>query len=270
MGALNTVILYFYVFAFLGWLCESVYCALFINRKWVNRGFLFGPFCPIYGFGGLLVVYLLAPFTGDPVKIFLLGMLSTTLLEYITSVVMEKLFKTRWWDYSKQPFNINGRVCLLNTLEFGMLSLVAVYWIYPPLAYVVERIHGVLRGFLAWGMAALFLVDVTLSVRSALALNNKLAELQAIADEIREKMELQKKRIEEKLEGITDAEEFKERIDALRKRAKTLQARNRASKRLLEAFPNLRSNRYQQQLEELRRHLEARLKKKNKQEEAEE
>ena len=114
---------YFIVYAFLGWVCEDIYCGIG-KRKFINRGFLYGPYCPIYGFGALLVIYPLLMVSKHPIVVFIFGMVLTSILEYITSFVMEKLFATRWWDYSTYPFNINGRICLQNSLLFGLMALV--------------------------------------------------------------------------------------------------------------------------------------------------
>lgn len=252
MKAFNSGVLYFFIFSFIGWFCESVYCSLLIDHKPVNRGFLAGPVCPIYGFGGLIVVYMLLPLKEDPLKLFFLAMLLTTILEYVTSILMEKLFNARWWDYSKQPLNLNGRVCLLNSLEFGVMSMAAVYWVYPPMAYIVTRMSVWTGGILSCLFLTVFVVDLFFSVRSAFALNSKLAELKVVADEILEKLELQKERLEKRLETITEMEEIRERLESLRQRAKTLQIRNASHRRLLKAFPGLQSKRYQEQLDELR------------------
>ena len=144
---------YFIVYAFLGWVCEDIYCGIG-KRKFINRGFLYGPYCPIYGFGALLVIYPLLMVSKHPIVVFIFGMVLTSILEYITSFVMEKLFATRWWDYSTYPFNINGRICLQNSLLFGLMALVVVYGLHPIVSRFVERIP---LGFLV-----IFLIMFTL------------------------------------------------------------------------------------------------------------
>ena len=105
----------------LGWLME-VTCKLFQFHRFINRGFLIGPYCPIYGFGAVFVTLLLSGFSDHPVAVFLLAMLVCGTLEYVTSYVMEKLFHARWWDYSQRKFNLNGRVCANTLIPFGLLT----------------------------------------------------------------------------------------------------------------------------------------------------
>mgnify|MGYP000010865825 FL=1 len=127
---------YFILYAFLGWVCEDLYCGI-PAKKFINRGFLYGPYCPIYGFGALLILYPLLFVKDYPILVFILGVIITSTLEYITSWVMEILFKTRWWDYSERFMNINGRVCLLNSTLFGIMSIVVVYIIHPIIQDIV-------------------------------------------------------------------------------------------------------------------------------------
>ena len=97
--------LYFIIYSFLGWVCEVIFCSV-PARKFINRGFLMGPVCPIYGCGALLVIGFLMPFKDSLVMVFAVGMVVTSLLEYITSYAMEKLFHSRWWDYSLSLIHI--------------------------------------------------------------------------------------------------------------------------------------------------------------------
>ena len=127
---------YFILYAFLGWVCEDLYCGI-PAKKFINRGFFYGPYCPIYGVGALLVLYPLLFVKDYPILVFILGVIITSTLEYITSWVMEILFKTRWWDYSERFMNINGRVCLLNSTLFGIMSIVVVYIIHPVIQDIV-------------------------------------------------------------------------------------------------------------------------------------
>ena len=123
-------LLLFLCYSFLGWACETVYCSIG-KRKFVNRGFLNGPLCPVYGFGALAVLYFLRPVSDNIPLLFVSGMVLTSVIEYITGYLLEKLFATKWWDYSSRRFNIHGRVCLRNSLMFGALSVVAVRVIDP-------------------------------------------------------------------------------------------------------------------------------------------
>lgn len=120
----------FFVYAFLGYLCEVAYCSI-CQRHLVNRGYLYMPICPIYGFGAILILVVMLPISHLWYFVLLLGILLTSTLEYLTSYLMELIFHMRWWDYSKRKFNINGRVCLRNSLMFGALVMLVIYGLHP-------------------------------------------------------------------------------------------------------------------------------------------
>ena len=112
------IIFYFFLYSFLGWAMESTYLS-FGQRRLINTGFLYGPFCPIYGFGAVVLYVLLIRLKGNPILIFIVGFLVLSVWEYFVGFLLEKLFKTKYWDYSENKFNINGRVCLLNSIYIG-------------------------------------------------------------------------------------------------------------------------------------------------------
>lgn len=120
----------FIIYSFIGWTMEVVW-NLFTDKKLVNRGFLIGPYCPIYGVGCLLLIILLGRFKSDPVLLFFMSIIVCSILEYSTSYIMEKLFKARWWDYSEYKFNLNGRICAATMIPFGILGVLVVYYLNP-------------------------------------------------------------------------------------------------------------------------------------------
>ncbi len=126
------IVLLFFAMSVLGWAMEVV-CKLIEFKRFINRGFLIGPYCPIYGVGSSLIILLLERYASSPVLVFLMTMLVCGTLEYLTSYAMEKLFHARWWDYSHRRFNIDGRVCAGTLIPFGMLGLLLVYVIKPVL-----------------------------------------------------------------------------------------------------------------------------------------
>ena len=123
-------ILVFFIYAVAGWIMESTSISI-RNKKFVNRGFLIGPVCPIYGYGVVLVSILLKKYQDDMIVTFFMSIIICGILEYLTSFFMEKIFNARWWDYSQRKFNINGRVCLQNLVLFGIASCVIVYIVNP-------------------------------------------------------------------------------------------------------------------------------------------
>ena len=130
MITLSRYFIYFIIYSFLGWSLEVI-CKLFEYKRFINRGFLIGPICPIYGYGVLTIIFLIGSDTSDVLSVFLKAIFICSLLEYFTSYFMEKIFKARWWDYSKRKFNINGRICLETMLPFGILGCSVVYLLHP-------------------------------------------------------------------------------------------------------------------------------------------
>lgn len=117
----------FFIYSVLGFIAELFFCSLVDKRIVLNRGFLIGPYCPIYGVAVVIMATTLKRYAPDPIIVFSMGALISTFLEYTTSYIMEKIFKTRWWDYSNESFNVNGRVCLKNSILFGIGSLIVIY-----------------------------------------------------------------------------------------------------------------------------------------------
>ena len=117
------ILTYFIIYSFLGWLLESVFKTI-LEKKIVNSGFLHGPFCPIYGIGAIIMYLGLNNFSKYPILVFILGFLILSIWEYIVGWGLEKLFNTKYWDYSKNKFNIKGRVCLMNSLFWGVLGMI--------------------------------------------------------------------------------------------------------------------------------------------------
>ena len=261
MGSLWTLILFFTFYSFIGWLCESIYCSVPAGRP-INRGFLNGPFCPVYGFGGLLVVGILMPLRDNLLLLFVVSALLTSVLEYATGVALEKLFHAKYWDYSKNRFNFQGRVCLQNSLLFGVMSVIGVRWVQPALQELVSRIPERLLPFLSGGIVVYFLTDASLTVVGAAHLGGRLDELQTILDEIREKAHSARV---EKLEFLPETlfermdESTKLRLRALYERKERLECGfHRMQRRLLRAFPTMQSVRNRDSLQHIRTVLQER------------
>lgn len=240
---------YFIVYAFLGWVCEDIYCGIG-KRKFINRGFLYGPYCPIYGFGALLVIYPLLMVSKHPIVVFIFGMVLTSILEYITSFVMEKLFATRWWDYSTYPFNINGRICLQNSLLFGLMALVVVYGLHPIVSRFVERIPlGFLVIFLIM-FTFFFVIDIVNTVIVLLRRKKVFLKLKEDIDELRAQFESDRDILNEEFERwINDHKE----LDVVRKRIqKRVEMIDELRKKhIVRAFPDLKLSDQLNQLQDI-------------------
>lgn len=186
MKLLYIQVLYFTIYSFLGWVCESTYCSIG-RKKLVNRGFLNGPFCPIYGFGALLVISILSPFVNNIPVLFIASIIVTSTLEYITSYVLEKIFHMSWWDYSTYKYNINGRVCLQNSLMFGLLSLFVMLVIHPAIDDFVASINTKVAFALSVLFATYFIVDTIITAGTILHLNERLEKLHELHEDLFEK-----------------------------------------------------------------------------------
>ena len=171
------VALTFFAYSFAGWVWEVAY-SFAEHRRFVNRGFLYGPLLPIYGAGALLAIVVLHPFDNAGVQ-FLVGCASAAVLEYGTSWVMERLFHARWWDYSDKPLNLNGRICLVGILIFGTMMLAVVHLFQPALNLVIQLARPSVAIAVAGVLTCLFAVDLAFTVVRMRAFNEKLELLQA-------------------------------------------------------------------------------------------
>lgn len=154
--------LYFIIYAFIGW-CLEGFCKLVETKQFVNRGFLIGPICPIYGYGVLFILLLIGNNTSDILAVFLKSILICSVLEYFTSYFMEKLFHARWWDYSRKKFNINGRICLETMIPFGILGTVVIYIIHPFIKMIISLFSKNMLIVIASILFIIYLVDNIIS-----------------------------------------------------------------------------------------------------------
>ena len=153
----------FFIFSFLGWVME-VTLTLITDKKFVNRGFLLGPCCPIYGCGCILLNLLLHNYTNNILVLFILTMFTCSLLEYITSFLMEKIFKLRWWDYSQMKFNINGRICLETMTPFSILGVLAIKFATPFFITNINKLSEKTILIISIILITLFIIDVIISL----------------------------------------------------------------------------------------------------------
>lgn len=155
--------LLFFSYSVMGWICETICCSLGQKKLVLNRGFLLGPYLPIYGYGAIFMVLFLKKYLDDPIALFIMASVGASVLEYVTSYAMEKLFKARWWDYSDKSFNINGRICLKNSILFGLLGIVVMYVIHPIYAGWLSKLPELLLRILSIIFLIIYLVDNLIS-----------------------------------------------------------------------------------------------------------
>lgn len=155
----------------MGWLMEVI--VTFVkSRKIINRGFLIGPYCPIYGKGALLIVLLLKKYEGDIVALFVMSFIMCSIIEYITSYILEKLFDTRWWDYSKKRFNLNGRICLDNLIAFGIFGVLLAEIVNPFFFTGLDKLSSHTIYILTSILVTSFIIDYVISIKIILKFKN--------------------------------------------------------------------------------------------------
>jgi uncharacterized membrane protein len=225
--------LYFFAYGFVGWLWESGYVSV-RKHKWVNSGFLNGPIIPVYGFSMTAVLAVVQPFAHNLLLLYLMSALVVTVIEYITGWGMEKLFHARWWDYSKVPLNLNGRVALPISAFWGLGVVFIVKVVHPFIARIVTHLDMRYGMFAVLVLLALFMFDVGFTIANALAFG---AATKRIGDAIADK----KAEIAARLEDHPVIENRREWLEEYRssKRDGKLPRLNYVQRRLLKSFPNL-------------------------------
>lgn len=268
-------ILYFFVYGFLGW-CTEVIFAAFKQHRFVNRGFLNGPICPIYGVGVTLVIACLEAFQSSLLLLYISSVILVTILEGVTGWAMDKLFHNKWWDYSKLPFNIGGYVCLLFSLIWGVACVFIVYFVHPLIHQVLSLIPHTAGIALIIILCIALLSDMIVTTSAIVKFNQYLERLKYITDELHaisnqigaelyqnvmhvlDMQESSRQKLDDvKLEV---SEEIRMQIVELKTRAQNLGEKvPKPARRLLKAFPKLESRNYKAQLELFRQKLEQHL-----------
>lgn len=268
-------ILYFFVYGFLGW-CTEVIFAAFKQHRFVNRGFLNGPICPIYGVGVTLVIACLEAFQSNLLLLYISSVILVTVLEGVTGWAMDKLFHNKWWDYSKLPFNIGGYVCLLFSLIWGVACVFIVYFVHPLIHQVLSLIPHTAGIALIAILGIALLSDMIVTTSAIVKFNQYLELLKHITDELHaisnqigaelyqnvmhvlDMQESSRQKLDDvKLEV---SEEILMQIVELKTRAQNLGEKvPKPARRLLKAFPKLESRNYKAQLELFRQKLEQHL-----------
>jgi len=265
MSVFFSYVFFFVVYSFFGWITESIYCS-FKEKKLSNRGFLTGPFCPIYAVGALAIVLVLGYLPKNFLIIFFFGMLITTAIEYLTGYLLEILFDTKWWDYSDIRFNFQGRICLENSLFFGVMSLLLIFFIQPALVRTVDIIPSIVLQVFAIVFLMYFAIDFTLTVWSVIRLNKRLKKINSIALSIKEKLDTYGYNITsgiiERLDKLFEAKERDDEnpvlksIESLFYRIKNIQLDNKILEvRLIKAFPHMKSKKYPEHLNGIKKQL---------------
>mgnify|MGYP005768119111 FL=1 len=232
----DKLIFYFIVYSFLGWCLESVYKTI-IFKKPTNSGFLYGPFCPMYGIAAVLMLEL-GKLSNNVIIIFILSFILFSIWEYIVAVILEKLFKTKYWDYSKFKFNIQGRICLKNSIYWGILGVLLIFVIQPFIQKVTNLIPDEILIYVEIIISLAIVVDGTITIFRIMFIDKKIRQVFEIGETIKEKiLEIKKQSLEEN---------YKENLQKLIKELKLKQAilKIKLYKRIIKfrkSFPDMTS-----------------------------
>ena len=237
---------FFLIYSFLGWLLEVAYA--YTNRgHFVNRGFLFGPFCPLYGSSAVVLVVLLDGFQNNLIMLFVLATIITSSIEYFTGYILEKVFKSKWWDYSDDPFNLNGRICLYFSLAWGVASVFVMKVIHPIIAMIVFYIPSFIGIPLFYIALIYFICDLLFTLLSLIKFKNTLTQLSQISSELKNRYNYILNFTKEKASDLSSP--IKE---LLLKYEKCFSKINFNHKRLLDAFPTVKSSYFDNILKDLK------------------
>ncbi len=220
---INNICYYFIIFiiySFIGWSIEVI-GKLIEKHRFINRGFLIGPICPIYGFGCLAIILLLSKYKSDPIILFFMAIIICSIIEYLTSYIMEKMFHVRWWDYTRRKFNINGRICAETMIPFGILGCFVLYIVNPFFNSILSKIPVNNLNVIALIIFVIYLIDNILSLTIMFGFKGTLKTIE------------------------------KDGTEEITKKVKeVLLKRNFLYKRLIKAFPNIKNK--NERLEELK------------------
>lgn len=230
---------YLILYSFFGWILESVSKTI-AQRKFINSGFLNGPICPIYGCGAIIMLLCLNSLKGNIFLLFIVSFLVLSIWEYIVGVLLEKIFKTKYWDYSHLKFNIKGRVCLKNSIFWGILGVLFIEYIHP---FIESKIVLIPLDILIYSNIILYIaliVDTTVSSIKTVKLDKAIAKLEEIENSIKERIEELKKQSKNRSsKGLQELEQIIRELKINQTRLK-IKLYKRA-RRLKQAFPSMKS-----------------------------
>lgn len=235
--------MYFIIYSFMGWILESVTKTI-AQKKFVNSGFLYGPFCPIYGIGAVAMIFILDSFKGHYILTFIVSFFVFSIWEYFVGWLLEKIFHTKYWDYSYYRFQIKGRVCLVNSLTWGFLGVAFIELVHPITQALITNLPVKLIDITTIIILMYMLVDLVLTCIKINNINIKLDKLIDITNSIKEKVEELKQKAEnsERLNNIV--EELKQKQEELKLKIE------KQTKRFRKAFPNMTSEKINQFLKQ--------------------
>ena len=237
------LLLYFIIYSFFGWVLESIFKSI-LQRKIVNSGFLYGPICPIYGFGVIIMLLFLNKFKYNLVLLFLAGFIVLSVWEYIVGALLEKKFNTKYWDYSNNFLNIKGRVCLMNSIFWGILGVIFTLYIHPSVERCVLHISNKTLIYTDIILVIIIIIDCIVTTIKVQSIDIKLQKIRELGELIKEKLKELKETKSDAKDKIRDIENI---IEDLKYRQAILRLKiYRQARRLKKAFPTMKSEKITQ------------------------
>ena len=224
------ILTYFVIYSLLGWLLESTYRTI-LEKKIINTGFLKGPFCPIYGCGAIIIIIFFSGLEKNILALFLVSIIILSLWEYLVGVFLEKMFKTKYWDYSNHKFNYKGRICLTNSIAWGILAVIFIKFIHPTIESLLNQVDSIYINISVIAISSILVIDAIISIIKTKNIETSLQRIEEINEQIKEKIS----EIKEKAQYNDNKEKIIKELEIKRKRLiKNLYKR---VNRLKKAFP---------------------------------
>jgi len=257
--------LLFIIFSFAGWCSEVLYVGLFFEHKFVNRGFLHGPLCPIYGCGGAVLILLPQILYKTWLPLFLASMILCSAVEYLSSWVLEKMFHTLWWDYSHYKVNLNGRICLLNSFLFGVMGVAAIHFVIPFVMMFLNWLGDTVVQISASVIGVILTVDLLFTIRRLVDFNATMEKLKTFGESLKDhysheewfrSSSLMEMLASVKEQALVDKSKIS---DSILQKIEDYQSHHRNVESFMKRFPTLKSKHYNEEIDLFARQLKARL-----------
>jgi uncharacterized membrane protein len=233
------ILSYFIIYSFLGWILESVFRS-FCEKKIINTGFLIGPVCPIYGAGSIIMLIMMGHLKGKLIEIFLISMIVLTIWEYLVGFFLEKVFKTKYWDYSDHKINFRGRICLTNSLFWGLLGVGFINYIHPYILNIINLIDKDVFKIIIYTALVVIIADTIISIIKVINIKPTWEKVKELNNEIKEKLKEIKEASNHNKTKVSETAQ--EKVMELEKRRNKIAGNlYKYVYRLKEAFPAINS-----------------------------
>lgn len=262
--------LVFLLFSLIGWLCEVAYVGIFFEHKFVNRGFLFGPVCPVYGTGGILILSLPQQLQNPVWVLYLAGVFFCSFVEYAVGFGLEKIFHTKWWDYSDQtitvkghiiPLHLHGRVCLKNSILFGFLTVIVIKFVQPLIEKAMAYFSDTAIITISNILLVIFLVDIVVSVNKMVDFSVHIAKLKELGESLKDRYQneawFKGETLSEMFDSIRERslKEKEKFSSALLEKIESVNSHNRHLESFVRRFPTMKSAQYKDSLIHLKKRI---------------